>query len=162
MYDGITCLVDRDGNVYSKDGNCSYSEIAKAFGLDVNSCLKYKFELSNRSLFRDFDTFNAPFEAKALHNRAARKFFDRCASTPKKLIVFVRRGNFNEKTLTFLLTPSASEEYNKASALALKARLKTTAPAAYGKAEGAYHEALATAWIKLFKKKSNRIGVWKN
>lgn len=133
----ISCLVGSDARVYAKDGVHSHTEIAQALGLREDRCLKYEFRLKTKTLFQDFSMDSAPFEAKKSHDDAAQAFFDKCASTPEKLVAFVRRGNFGQNTLGSLLTESAHGAYCRAKKFHDDAYDKTMASAnkAYDKAE---------------------------
>ena len=128
MCNMISCLVGKDARVYAEDGLHSHSEIARAFGISEDKCLKYEFTLRVRELFQDFNMDHAPFDAKASHDRAAQRFFDECASTPERLIAFVERGNFDENVLSSLLTRSAHIKYSDAKTSARKALNETLAP----------------------------------
>ncbi len=114
MCEMISCLVDREGRVYAKDGVHSHTAIAKALDVDEDRCLKYEFRLVTKRLVQDFFMDCAPFEAKKSHDDAAQAFFDKCASTPERLIAFVKRGNFEEDILFGLLTINARDAYGRA------------------------------------------------
>ena len=163
----ISCLVSKAGKVYAKDGVHSHSAIAAAFGIDEDKHLKYEFVLATRTLKQYFEMDAAPFAAKQSHDEAARRFFDACAGTPRKLRVYVKRGNWLPDYLLPLLIAPAEKAYNEAIAPAEKACNEAIAPAgkahneAIATAEKAYNEATAPAWLKLFSKPANRIEAWK-
>jgi hypothetical protein len=174
----ISCLVSKAGKVYAKDGVHSHSKIAEAFGIDEDKHLKYEFVLTTRTLKQDFEMDAVPFAAKQSHDEAARGFFDLCAGTPRKLRVYVKRGNFLPDYLLPLLTSPARKAYDEVIATARKAYDEAIAPAqraydaasatdhkAYAEAIAtawkAYAEAIATAWLKLFSEPANRIAAWR-
>jgi hypothetical protein len=140
----ISCLVSVTGKVYAADGIHSHSEIATHFGIPEDKHLRYEFDLPKRTLVQDFNMDFAPFAAKASHDAAAQRFFDKCAGTPVLLMAFVKRGNWSEEYLRPLLSAPAQKAYDEALAPAWKA----------------YDEAVAPAWLRLFKTPKNRIGVW--
>ena len=137
----ISCLVDRPGRVYAKDGVNSHTMIAEACGVEQDKCLAYEFRLDKRTLFQDFNMDKVPFAARASHDQAAQDFFDQCASTPDKLIAFVLRGNYDYKELTKLLTHEACLAYDKTYDETLVAWKKTCAKALAG-----YEKTCAKAW----------------
>ena len=152
----ISCLVSKAGKVYAVDGVHSHSEIATRCNVDEDKCLKYEFNLQTQTLKQDFNMDCAPFAAKQSHDEAARRFFDACAGTPRKLRAYVKRGNWLPDDLLPLLTAPAQKAYCEACATAGKAYNEARATA--GKA---HNEACAPAWPRLFSKPANRIEAWR-
>ena len=185
----ISCLVDRGGKVYARDGVHSHSAIAELCGINEDKCLKYEFDLVRRELVQDFTSDSAPFGAKQSHDQAAQRFFNACAGDADKLIAFVRRGNWDRDLLPQLLVPSALKLYNETYAPARKLYEETRASAlklydeTYASAWKLYDETCATAlklydetcapawklynetcasaWCELFAMAENRIEVWR-
>jgi hypothetical protein len=163
----ISCLVSKAGKVYAKDGVHSHSDIAGAFKIDEDRHLKYEFVLTTRLLKQDFEMDAAPFAAQQSHDEAAQRFFDQCAGTPRKLRVYVKRGNWLPDYLLPLLNAPARKAYAEACATARKAHAEAIAQAWKAHAEAiapawkVYDEAIATAWLRLFSKPVNRIAAWR-
>ena len=152
----ISCLVSVTGKVYAVDGIRSHSKIAATCGVNEDRQLKYEFDLTTRTLKQDFSMDAAPFAAKASHDAAAQRFFDKCAGNAKLLIAYVKRGNWDDEYLSPLLEAPALKAYDEAEAQAQKAYDEATAPALK-----AYAEATAQAWRRLFAKRENRIKAWR-
>ena len=163
----ISILVGRDGHVYQADGIHSHSALAEHFNLDQDKFLAYEFHLAERELFQDFQMDKVPFKAKASHDQAAQAFFDEAAGTPEKLLAFVRRGNWQARKLTPLLSLEAWKAYDKAYQETWEAYYKACQEAreiyykAYQKAREVYDKACQEAWISLFEKAENRVETWK-
>ena len=149
----ISILVGRDGHVYQADRIHSHSALAEHFNLNQDKFLAYEFHLDERKLFQDFQMDKVPFEAKASHDQAAQAFFDEAAGTPKKLIAFVKKGNWQRGELIVLLSQEAWETLSKTCQEAWKAYDKACQEAGetYNKACQEVQEAHTKAYQEALK-----------
>ena len=164
----ISCSVDEEGRISASEP------------INGAKCLKYEFDLVRRRAVRDSSAGAIAFAAKAIHARAARDFFDRCAGTPQRLTEFAREGGLEKMTLVELLTPEKRRAYLDVCGIIERAIVDVCAAkgdpcleegcATKGEtclqaclaAGEAYHKACAATWIKLFNDPNNRIDSWKN
>ena len=110
----ISCLVGRSGKVYAFDGVHSHSEIAERAKINEDKYLKYEYRIASKELIQDFNMDSTPFKPKQSHDQAAMAFFEECCGTPKKLIAFVKRGNWDENELLPLLNKDSQKKLNSA------------------------------------------------
>src|SRR5437867_5296647 len=103
MADMIYCLVDPNGEVYTRDGAESYADVATMHGLDADTCYEYRYDLIGRRVLEDRGT---PFGSVA-----ARAYFAQRLGTSARFMRFVADGHIPHQVLIKMLESDTQRPY---------------------------------------------------
>jgi hypothetical protein len=166
----IYCLVDASEHVYVKDGAASHSEVAASFGLDLQVCDSYRFDLAARRLLVD--------RGRPASDQAAHAYWDEHVGSPEKLMTFASEGHLTKQILGNLLGADDARAYLEACTVIEKRYTAECAAkddpclesgcAVEGevclepllRAGGEYHRACGAAWRILFEDPHHRARAW--
>lgn len=168
------CLVDQQGNVFTKLGASSFDEAARDLGVAESECHEYRYDLAGRRLLVDRATSgSAP---------AVQELVSARVGNPDRLMTYAAEGHVPKQVLLSLLSVDQRQSYldaclvierrytnactcNGDNCLATGCSVKGTDEVCLEPLLSAgieYHKACAAEWIKLFRAPDHRIEAWKN